>query len=593
MCAFFVFIDIFILIINNMAKINFFTLGGQDEQGKNCSVLEVNDDIYLFNAGSLVPINSLLGVEQLIPDYSYIVNHKKKVKGLFIGYPSQSNLGSLLYLLKSLKPQTLTVYTSLIGKTIIESIMDKQRNFEPYKKHVNIVVLNPLKEFKINDSVSVIPFRVFSSIPYSYGFCLSTQDGMIVYIDDFILVNDKNKTFSSDLMDLRMLITNKKVLLLIVGAGQVGKHISNTSPNHRSKQAIEKFMNDCKGRSIIACYDDNVYAMFTAATIARKQQRPFIVYSQASINLFNTIIKKNMFNSRDLQTMPISEMNNVKDAIIVVANTPHNLYNQLAKIATGEDKRLKLDSEDRFILLTPKIAGFESYEAKILDEIARCDVIYKRLNSEVLPIKASNEDHKFLVNLLRPQYAVPIQGLYKEFVKYLEVVNQTGNFKEHQKPILLYNGEILSFVNGKLTNKHEELHLNSKCIDTAGVQDVKSMILSERFQMGCNGVVVLAMYFSTKKMEFLDAIDIQTYGVSDESVKLNEAIQKCKTQIKTMQITFITDIKDRIEKNMKKRITMNDYTQFKKTIRKLVGKIFEKSLFKNAAVITSVVELEN
>ncbi|MDC4163136.1 ribonuclease J [Mycoplasma bradburyae] len=574
-----------------MAKINFFTLGGQDEQGKNCSVLEVNDDIYLFNTGSLVPINSLLGVEQLIPDYSYIAINKKKVKGLFIGYPSQSNLGSLLYLLKSIKPVTLNIYTSLVGKTIIESIMEKQRDFEPFKKSVNIVVLNPLKEFEINENVKVTPFRVFSSIPYSYGFCINTQDGLIVYIDDFILVNDKNKTFSSDLMDLKMMI-NKKVLLLIVGAGQVGKNISNTSPNHRSKQAIEKFINDSKGRSIIACYDDNVYAIFTAATIARKQQKPFIVYSQASINLFNTIIKKNMFSSRDLQTMPISEMNNEKEAIIVVSGTPHNLYNQLAKIATGEDKRLTLEKEDRFILLTPKIAGFESYEAKILDEIARCDVTYKRLSSEVLPIKASNEDHKFLVNLLRPQFAIPIQGLYKEFVKYLEVVNQTGNFKEYQRPILLYNGEILSFNNGKLSNKHEELHLNSKCIDTAGVQDVKSTILSERFQMGCNGVVTLSMYMSPKKMEFLDPIDIETYGVSEEAQKLTEVIDKCKTQIRTIQTTFISEMKDKMEKTPKKRISVSDYNDFKKTIRKVVGKIFEKNLYKNAAVITSVVELE-
>ncbi|QZX49216.1 ribonuclease J [Mycoplasma sp. E35C] len=575
-----------------MAKINFFTLGGQDEQGKNCSVLEVNDDIYLFNTGSLVPINSLLGVEQLIPDYSYIANHKKKVKGLFIGYPSQSNLGSLLYLLRSIKPQVLTVYTSIVGKTIIESIMDKNRDFEPYKKAINIVVLNPLKEFKLSESVSVIPFRVFSSIPHSYGFCINTQDGLIVYIDDFILVNDKNKTFSSDLMDLKMMINNKKVLLLIVGAGQVGKNISNTSPNHRSKQAIEKFINDNKGRTIIACYDDNVYAIFTAATIARKRQKPFIVYSQASINLFNTIIKKNMFSTRDLQTLPISEMNNEKNAIIVMSGTPHSLYNQLAKVATGEDKRLKLEKEDRFILLTPKIAGFESYEARILDEIARCDVIYKRLSSEVLPIKASNEDHKFLINLLRPQYAVPIQGLYKEFVKYLEVVNQTGNFKEYQKPILLYNGEILNFNNGRLTNKYEELHLNSKCIDTAGVQDVKSSILSERFQMGTNGVVTLSLYFSNKKMEFLDPIDIETYGVSDEVDKLNEAINKAKEQIKTVKTTFITDIKEKIQKNMKRRITLNDYNDFKKTIRKVIVKIFEKTLFKSSAVITSIVELE-
>ena len=563
-----------------MSRVNFFALGGQDERGKNCSVLEIGEDLFIFNSGTLVPTTSLLGVKQLIPDFDWLVKNRKRIRGILIGYPSYDNVGSLGYLFQALG--SIPIYTSIIGKVVVQTIVEKRiQNLGG--NDVEIHTLNPLEYFKIGN-VDVMPFKVSSSMPWSYGFALKTNNGHVVYIDDFIANNDKNFAFESQLNELVVKI-GTNILLLIIAIGNVGKNCGYTSPSHKSKGILEKIVSNAKGRVFVACYDSNAYTILTAGQLARQKSRPFIIYSHTFINIFVATIRNKIFNSRNLITLPIGEIDKSENAIICITSNPYRLYAKLSKIANNEDEKIHYKATDTFVFITPRVAGYEAVEAKILDDIARHDVNYFKLTNDVLPMQASDEDHKFLLNLLKPKYVIPISGLYKDFVKYTTVAKHAGISSEQIK--ILYDGDIASILNGVLSKNPKRINLLEKCVDSAGIQDVGASILFEREQMAENGVITIALFYNAKKTKFLKDFQHQILGVSEDTKKMAEVESKMKT--------FINDIVENLEKTKAKtqtsEISALEMREFKNSLKKGVGKLFEKAVNKKPIVLPTIINL--
>jgi len=376
-----------------MAKINFLSLGGQDERGKSCFVLEVNDDIFIFNAGAKIPTSDVFGVNMIVCDYSYLEKNAKRVKGIFIGTPTFNNVMGIKLLLGQVGYK-IPIYTSIIE-------------------------LDPISDKKIG-SIYVTSFKVSNSMPHSYGFVLKTSDGAIVYVDEFIISNDKNKTFDSQI-NLLNNITKNNTLALIVGMGQAGNPYF-TAPNHKNKAFYEAALQNTKNRLIVGCYSNDAYSIFTLATIAKQQNRPFIVYSNNFINTFIGVLKLKLFNSKNLISLPVSEINNSKNAIIVVIENQDTLFSKLNKILHNEDKYVNLSSDDQLILGVVITPGFEMLAAELSDEVGRLDIPYKALPKTVLPMTQSDEDLKHLINFLQPKFLIPINGLYKTEVKFSSTV---------------------------------------------------------------------------------------------------------------------------------------------------------------------------
>ncbi|WP_027119425.1 ribonuclease J [[Mycoplasma] testudinis] len=563
-----------------MSKVNFFALGGQDERGKNCSVLEIGDDLFIFNSGTLVPTTSLLGVKQLIPDFDWLLKNKKRIRGIMIGYPTYDNIGALEYLFQALG--SIPIYTSIIGKTVIETIIEKKTQ-NMSGKNIKIVVLDAMEYFKIGN-VEVLPFKVCSSMPWSYGFAFKTKDGHVVYIDDFITINDKNFAFESQLNDLVAKI-GTNILLLIVAVGAVGKNTGFTAPNHKSKAILERIVSSAKGRVFIACYDSNAYTILTAGQLARQKQRPFIIYSHTFINIFVATIRNKIFNNRNLLTLPIGEIDKSDNAIICITSNPYRLYAKLSKIANNEDEKIHYNQKDTFVFITPRVAGYEAVEARILDDVARHDVNYFKLTNEVFPMQASDEDHKHLLNLLKPKYVIPISGLYKDFLKYTAVAKHTGISTEQVK--ILYNGEIISILNGTINKGAKEISLQEKCVDSAGIQDVGASILFEREQMAENGVITIALFYNAKTGKFLKEFKSNILGISDDSKKMAEVEEKMEHYIR-LSIADLEKIKSKSE-NFK--IGMSEMREFKINMKKGITKLFEKSVDKKPIILPTIIDL--
>lgn len=563
-----------------MSRINAFALGGQDEIGKNCFVVEIDEKIYVLNCGIEIPPTALLGVKKLIPDYTWLQKNINRVAGVFFGCPTYENIGSLQYLAKNIK--NIPIYTSALGKEILQTAINKYIKL-PTDKKLNIIGLKPLRRQRIGN-ISVIPFKISNSMVGSVGWIFETEDGNIIYIDDFIVSHDRNHLFENNFNALHN-INNKKNLLLLVGANNVGND-GFTIPKNKTKKFYEKIINSAPGRVFVACYENNTYSVFTLCQIAKIKKRPIIFYSDNFINLFNIAVKNKLFSNQHLLTLPISKINVTKNAIVAVTSTPVGLYSKLSKIVSGEDNQVTFQENDTFILGTQAAVGNESIEAKIIDEVARCNVYYARLSKDILPMKASDEDQKFLVNLLRPQYIVPISGLYKDFCKYSFTVYQTGFPKENIR--ILYNGEMLSFTNGQIEKKLTSMEVELKCIDNGGLQDVGSGIIFERNQMSENGAVIIVLYFDSKSGLFNKEIYHKSIGVTENPDK-NKAVH---SKVKELLVKKMEELEVFYKENGKNEFNL-ELKKTKTMLKNTISKIYTKICEKKPAVLPSIIEMEN
>ena len=558
-----------------MSKINFFSLGGLDEQEKACYVLEVNDNYYIFNLGITIPVYTKLGIKKIIPYVDWIEKNSRLIKGIFIGNASHRNMGAIQYVYDKIK--NIPIYTSKIGELIINSYLNKKsmHKFANFTD-LNIKVLDPLKTVDMGN-VKITPFRVVSCLPDTYGFIIGTPDGNIIYIDEFIINADRNNAFISDITKINM-ITRGKNLLLINNVGNVAKNSGFTSPNHRTKSFYTNLLNNCtENRVIVSCYDTDIHTFLTLAQIAKEKQIPFIIYNPIFMNVFNGISREGYFDNRNLPIMPIHKINEMKRGIVLLSSTPDRLFNKLISISNNEDDILKLKKTDLVVLGFKTSAGFEKIEADIMDRYSKLDLDIVSLPKTVLKMEASAEDHKFLISELQPKYVIPTLGLYSEVIKYTNCIKEAGFNPNNVQ--MLYNGEIFSLVNGiKKDKETRKIDVREIYVGAQGILDEGENILQERGVMSENGIVFIVLqHDSANKCFDPNNHDIKHFGVVPEDQKNLEWFKSLNLEI--------LDFANKTYKEIKKY----DSKEFKSLIKKYASKQIEKYFGKTPIVIPTII----
>ena len=557
-----------------MSNISCLPLGGQDERGKNCFIIKINNDIFVFDVGVKIPINGKLGVNMITPDFDYLANNANNVRGIFIGYPYSNNYAALPFLLKKINPNT-PIYCSDVAKVIIETYYEKS-TLKLNKPNINVV--NEYNKLVFNNT-TIIPFKICNSILNSLGWIIKTDDGSIIYLDDFMINNDKTLIFHDHIEKINH-ITNNKNLALIASTGNVGNYKGFTTPNHNNYQYYENIISNVNGRIFIALNDQDAYTIVNLANIAKTHKRPFCVYGSTFMNLFSYVVKNKMISPKGLMCIKISEIKNSPNAIVVISAIQDNLFKILFNIVNNQNQNITLNNTDTFILGVQLINGYEGHAARLMDELHRLDVNAYSLPRNILPMVASNEDHKYLIDLLNPKYIFPTQGYYKSIVKYQAVCTQTK--VNYNNVIYLDNGEMIEINNGELNDKKTIIKLNENYVNNIGSIDVGNAVLNERKQMAEAGIIFLSIAIDVKNNKFLNYIDVESYGTltNDEDSKkaLDEIINQFKNNIYNNIV--IDKIKNKI-----------DTKETKILIKKFFVKLFEKKFNKRPIILPTIIEI--
>ncbi len=551
-----------------MSKIKIFSLGGLNENGKNMYVVEVDEDIFVFDAGLKYATDKMLGIDYILPDYSYIKKNIKRVKGFFLTHGHESNMGGMADILFDLPDVAVygTKYTLEILKDDLKESKITANNLIEIRPHSKI-------EF---GKLSVFPISVTHSIPDAVGYVLYTPDGAIVYTGDFVFDSTMLGNYKTDIGKLAYV--GKQGVLCLLSESLYADKPGHTSPNNRVSGFIREVFAKNPNRIICTIMTAHIYRVQEIFDEVMKTKRKVVIMGK---NLQNLIIKSIDMGYISFDKTKIGDLTNVEDhdVVIMISDEKEKPFMNLERILKGFDKFVKLKETDTVFITEPPYEGIEVRTFTIMDEINKKGVNAVSLNAKKhLLHHSSQEDLMLMLNLMNPKYYFPVRGEYRHQVMNAEIAEQVGIPKENI--ILKQNGDVAYFENGVLKDSFEKVPVDEILIDGKSQGDIGELVLKDREMLGENGIVIISVTLNKKTKDILAGPEILTRGfiyVKDNTELLKE----------TNEISLEV-LNNNIEKNSQKV----DYQKIKNDMREKLGRYFYKETECKPIIITVIQEVE-
>ena len=550
-----------------MSKIKIFSLGGLNENGKNMYVVNVDDNIFIFDAGLKYANDKMLGIDYILPDYTYIKENINKVKGIFLTHGHDSNIGAtadILYDLPDL-PIYATKFTMDILKADLEENNIKANNLKEIRPHSKIMF----------GELVIFPISVTHSIPDSVCFVLYTPDGAIVYTGDFVFDSTMMGHYKTDIGKLAYV--GKQGVLCLLAESIYAEKEGHTSPNNRVTDFIKSILTKNENRIIATIMTAHIYRVQEILDEVSKTKRKVVIMGKK----LQDIIKRSIDSGYiKFNTAQIGDLNNLndKDVLVLISDEKEKPFMNLERIIKGFDKYIKLKETDTIFITEPSYDGIEKRLALIMDDIARINVNVVALNSKKhLLHHSSREDLMLMINLMNPKYYFPVKGEYRHMVKNAEIADRLGIPKENI--LLKLNGDVATFNNGELTNDLEHIEVDEILIDGKSQGDIGELVLKDREMLGESGIVIVSCTLDKATKNILAGPEILTRGfvyVKESGDLLRE------TEALSLEV-----IKDNIDTDNQKI----DYTAIKNDIRDRLGKYFYKETESKPMIITVIQEV--
>ena len=532
-----------------MEKVKLFTLGGNDEDGKNIIVVEINDEIYIIDAGVAYPRSSeLLGVEVSIPDFTYLIENKDRLKAIFITHGHDDVMGALSYLLKEVN---VPIYTTPLTALMIEDSL-KKSGVKKYK--INQVDRNA--NFKIGKR-KFVTFGLTHSIPDTFGLAIDTEHGYIVHSTEFVIDSDvQHEKFSCDISEIASI--GKKGVYMLTMESVRSAQDGFTSPKHRITEKIESAFENTDKRIITTLYDQNIYRLMEVLELAHRYKRKVYFYNEEVRTLLSHLHKLNYYRLPAGFEVGDSRFDNDMDNIVIIVSaTGRSVFTTMHRIAMGEDDRITLKENDTVIIASPIVPGTEVEAGSMENELYKEDIKVVSLNHKLVSsMHASKEDIKLMINLLKPKYYIPVKGEYLDLVTNANIAFDMGLLAKDI--IVLDNGQVAKFEDGEFKESTEFIKLEDVLIDGKEHLDTTGLVLRDRQTLATDGAIIAGIVINHKTKEVIGGPDIQSRGViylkdADDIIKevgniLENAINQAKEDNTYDNVTVRTEARDLIAK---------------------------------------------
>ena len=458
-----------------MSKIKIFALGGLNEDGKNMYVVDVDNDMFIFDAGLKYADDKMLGVDYIIPNYDLLKKNRKNIKGVFITHGHYDNMGALTEILKDIPD--LPIYGTTFTLEIIkdELLADNIRM-------KNLKVIKPHKKIKFGKN-SVFPISLTHMLPDNVGYVLYTPDGAIFYTGNFVFDSMMLGAYKTDIGKLAYV--GKQGVLCLLSESLYADKKGFTSPHHRTKEVIGEILNNSNGRILYNIYQAQLYRiqeLFDEITVTN---RNVVIMGKRLESVILKAIDMNYINFDKKRIYPI---NHVKDngIVVIISDEREKPFSNLKRIVRGYDKFITVTPEDTVIFASPIEDGMERTATKILDGLAKIGAKVIELSKrKYLSHHASSEDLMLMIDLMRPKYHMPVIGEYRHQVANANVAKEVGMDDKHI--LLRLNGEVAYFENGNLIDNGMKVPVDDILIDDTSdihIVDIHAEATSEKIALG-------------------------------------------------------------------------------------------------------------
>ncbi len=556
-----------------MARIKIFALGGLGENGKNMYCVDVDNNLFILDAGLKYPTTELLGVDSIIPDFQYLEKNKKRIVGLFLSHGHEDHIGAVPKLLKTLN---IPIYGSYFTLAILkDSIKDYGLDLNDYQ--YNIVSSKKTLSF---NGISVDFYNVTHSIPESYGIAITTKDGVIVYAPDYNFDQNVHKSYKTDFEKLSR-IAGKPVLALL--SESLGSERSGyTHSGNKLDYALNQAFYQAESRIIVTAFSTDLVRIQKIIDTALKYDRKIVIIGRKTqrtvdiaVNLgYLKIPEENLVNLRFIDD---KNKNELKDAVVLVTGDRHEPFFMLQRMVKKLDRLIHTNLEDTIILMTPPVPGTEKIAARTLDMLYRNDLNVVKISKKVLPPShASSEDIKLLINILNPRYIFPVIGEYRHQYALKKLCTELG-YKQ-SNIVMLDNGVVAEINNKSIVNSKEKIPSGEILVDGILDSDVSDVVLRDREMLAEDGVLLIIANIDARNRKIINEPEVVSRGFV--YMKENEDL-----------IKGVTDLFHSVSKNEFTGKYIN-WRNYKNNVRSHISKYLYKETRRSPIIIPVLIDTQ-
>jgi ribonuclease J len=478
-------------------------LGGLGEVGKNMLVVEYGNDIVLIDAGLMFPEDELLGIDVVIPDITYLQENKDKLRAIIITHGHEDHIGALPYILKDFD---VPVYGMKLAIAIIKS----KFNEIPMTREPIFQLIKPKDVLKFGEMEFEI-IQSTHSIPDSVAIFIKTPVGNVFHTGDFKL---DQTPVDGKLLDINRIaqISEEGVMVMLSDSTNVEK-AGFTQSEKVVGEAFNEQFRVAKGRIIIATFASNVHRIKQAIDAAIKFEKKVCIVGRSMENVtaiaqeigYLTIPEGTLITLNEINNYPTEEM------VIITTGSQGEPMAALSRMAKGDHRQIKIDSGDTVIISATPIPGNEKSVYKTIDLLFRlgAKVVYEKSSGTHVSGHASRDELKLILNLVKPEYFIPVHGEYRMLLKHGELAEELGVKKENI--FVAENGNVIEFTKEKgcISGK---VPAGRVLVDGLGVGDIGNIVLRDRRQLSQDGILIVVATLNRQATKLLAGPDIVSRG---------------------------------------------------------------------------------
>ena len=529
-------------------KLKIIPLGGLQEIGKNITVFEYGDDIVIVDCGLAFPEDDMLGIDLVIPDFTYLEKNQDKIRGLVITHGHEDHIGAIPYLLQKIN---VPIYATKLTAGLISHKLEEHKLL----KSTKLKIVNQGQTITLG-KIRVEFIRSCHSIPDAVALAIHTPAGTVVHTGDFKIdytpIDDERMDFG------RLAELGNKGVLALMSDSTNSERKGYTMSESTVGEVFDKLFFNCTKRIVVATFASNVHRVQQIVNSAVANNRKIAVCGRSMINMISTAMELVYINVPENVFIDIDMIKNYTDEqlVIITTGSQGETMSALTRMAAGEHKKVTITSNDLVIISANPIPGNEKYVAKVIDDLMKigAEVVYSSLEAIHVSGHACQEEQKLMLSLVRPKYFIPVHGEYRQLIAHSETAKKVGIKPENI--FLTTNGRILE-LNEDEAALTGTVPFGKVMVDGLGVGDVGNIVLRDRQHLSQDGLIIVVMSMDSATGEIVAGPDVISRGFVyvRESENLMEDVKKMlREEVRKLEEHGVRDwstIKSRLKDSLR------------------------------------------
>ncbi|NRG43679.1 ribonuclease J [Bacillus sp. CRN 9] len=465
-------------------------------------IVEVDEDIYVIDAGLMSPENEMLGIDTVIPDITYLVQQKERVQGIFLTHGHDDHIGGLSYILRQLN---VPVYGTKLTLALAKSKMKEQ----DFKDKADLVEIHSDTRFQFG-AAEVSFFRTNHNIPDSVGICIHTSEGVIVHTGDFKFDQAADSLYKAEVGKMAR-IGEEGVLCLLSDSTEAEKPgYTNSEVNVR--KSLTQALNHAPGRVIAATFASDIIRIQHIFDAAFEAGRKVAVVGKSLQKNYDIALKLGYLTVHEELIIPVADIGEYADdeIVVLITGSQGEPIDALQKMAKQNHRQLNIKKGDHVLFASSPLRGTEVYLSKTVDLLFRSGAyVISGKGTFNTSSHGSQEELKFMINLMNPKFFIPVHGEYRMLKAHANIAKECGI--DDKNIFIPDKGEVAEIKEGEMrpAGKIPAGHI---LIDGSGVGDVGNIVLRDRKLLSQDGILLVVVTLNKKEKTISAGPEIITRG---------------------------------------------------------------------------------